>query len=492
MNLPTWKERLADRMPEALGEEIDVFETQMTLRRQGRLDEKIFAETRLRRGAVRPALRQRPAPRRRRGPHARLSRRRAHQGAGHAVGRARHAAHQDPDGPAVAPSSSTCWPSWPRSTPTPSCTSRRARTSSCTSSTSRTRRTCMRRLAAVGITTREACGNSVRNVTACPFAGVCNDRGVRRHAVRARAHLLPARPPRHAGLRPQVQDRLLRLQAARRAGWPTSTTSAPSPRSREVDGKVRARLRALRRRRPGRGAAAGQAARRVRARGGAAAAGPGDVPRVRAARRAQEPRPRAAQVRGRRSSASRSSAAWCSRSATSSRRTSAGPRTSTDLDDVERDAGAAGPRARRRRARSGGSRAGARRNVRPQRQPGYVVATVTLPLGDLTSTQARALADLARRYTGDTIRLTVEQNLVLRWVPRGGPPGAAPRARRPSASALPGAATIGDITACPGTDTCKLGISSSRGLAGELRERLAARARGRTARATIRCACTSR
>ena len=44
----------------------------------------------------------------------------------------------------------------------------------------------MRRLAAVGITTREACGNTVRNVTACPLAGVCHDRGVRRHAVRAR------------------------------------------------------------------------------------------------------------------------------------------------------------------------------------------------------------------------------------------------------------------------------------------------------------------
>ena len=33
----------------------------------------------------------------------------------------------------------------------------------------------MRRLAAVGITTREACGNTVRNVTACPLAGVCRD-----------------------------------------------------------------------------------------------------------------------------------------------------------------------------------------------------------------------------------------------------------------------------------------------------------------------------
>jgi len=50
MTPPTWRERLAGRMPEALAEEIDVFETQMTLRRAGKLEEKIFAETRLRRG----------------------------------------------------------------------------------------------------------------------------------------------------------------------------------------------------------------------------------------------------------------------------------------------------------------------------------------------------------------------------------------------------------------------------------------------------------
>src|SRR5690606_1592143 len=50
-------------------------------------------------------------------------------------------------------------------------------------------------------------------------------------------------------------------------------------------------------------------------------------------------------------------------------------------------------------------------NVRPQPQAGYVVATVRLPLGDITSAQARTLADIARRYCGDTIRVTVEQNL---------------------------------------------------------------------------------
>ena len=51
MTLPNWKDLLADRMAPALAEEIDVYETQIELRRQGKLDEKIFAETRLRRGA---------------------------------------------------------------------------------------------------------------------------------------------------------------------------------------------------------------------------------------------------------------------------------------------------------------------------------------------------------------------------------------------------------------------------------------------------------
>ena len=58
-------------------------------------------------------------------------------------------------------------------------------------------------------------------------------------------------------------------------------------------------------------------------------------------------------------------------------------------------------------------------NIRPQKQDGYVVATVTLPLGDATPTQLRALADIARRFTRETIRTTVEQNFVIRWVSRG-------------------------------------------------------------------------
>ncbi|HYJ14420.1 MAG TPA: nitrite/sulfite reductase, partial [Candidatus Limnocylindria bacterium] len=46
----TWKEKLGDKIPTDLGREIDIFEQQMELRRTGKIDEKVFAETRLRRG----------------------------------------------------------------------------------------------------------------------------------------------------------------------------------------------------------------------------------------------------------------------------------------------------------------------------------------------------------------------------------------------------------------------------------------------------------
>src|SRR5690606_15227130 len=52
-----------------------------------------------------------------------------------------------------------------------------------------------------------------------------------------------------------------------------------------------------------------------------------------------------------------------------------------------------------------------RTNVRPQRQPGYSLVTITCPLGDLSAKQVRAVADIARRYTEGTVRATVEQNL---------------------------------------------------------------------------------
>jgi len=111
-------------------------------------------------------------------------------------------------------------------------------------------------------------------------------------------------------------------------------------------------------------------------------------------------------------------------------------------------------------------------NTRPQKQHGYVVVTIALPLGDITANQLRALADAARRFTKETIRTTVEQNIVLRWVSQTDLVELH-KSLHAAGLADPGAGTIVDVAACPGTDTCKLGISSSRGLAAELRHRLA-------------------
>ncbi len=111
-------------------------------------------------------------------------------------------------------------------------------------------------------------------------------------------------------------------------------------------------------------------------------------------------------------------------------------------------------------------------NVYGQRQEGYSLVTITLPLGDITSEQLRKLADIARRYSGEHVRATVEQNVVLRWVPTGKLLELYNELHSIGLSTA-GAGSIFDVSACPGTDTCKLGIASSRGLAGELRERLA-------------------
>jgi sulfite reductase (ferredoxin) len=113
-------------------------------------------------------------------------------------------------------------------------------------------------------------------------------------------------------------------------------------------------------------------------------------------------------------------------------------------------------------------------NVYRQRQAGYATVTVALPLGDITADQLRALADLARKYVKETLRSTVEQNIVMRWVSEADLP-ALYSGLTEAGLAEPGAGTIVDIAACPGTDTCKLGIASSRGLAGELRMRLSER-----------------
>ena len=113
-------------------------------------------------------------------------------------------------------------------------------------------------------------------------------------------------------------------------------------------------------------------------------------------------------------------------------------------------------------------------NVYPQRQSGFSSVTIRLPLGDLTSAQIVGLADIASHFVGDYVRLTVEQNIVLRWVHDVDLPAVYEALKRIELGAA-GAESIVDITACPGTDTCKLGIASSRGLAGVLMKRLEAK-----------------
>ena len=124
----------------------------------------------------------------------------------------------------------------------------------------------------------------------------------------------------------------------------------------------------------------------------------------------------------------------------------------------------------------------------PQRQAGYVDRRPSRCRSATSPPSRRArVADMARQYTGDTLRTTVDQNLLFRWVSERRSAGAVRRARgaRPRPSA--GADTITDITSCPGTDTCKLGISSSRGLAGELRQQLTHRSRTSSTRRPRRC-----
>ena len=197
-----------------------------------------------------------------------------------------------------------------------------------------------------------------------------------------------------------------------------------------------------------------------------------------------------------RSSASRSSSAWCSRSAPKLR---PDPRWTAFLADLARHRREAAPRRPSRSATGrfpAGFDAWRATNVQPQRQPGYAVATVTLPLGDLTADQARALADLSRTVhrRHDAHHRRAEPRRSAGCSEADLPALYAALARdRPRRRRAP--STITDITACPGTDTCKLGISSSRGLAGELRKRLAARAtssdRGRRAARTSSAAAAS-
>jgi len=110
-------------------------------------------------------------------------------------------------------------------------------------------------------------------------------------------------------------------------------------------------------------------------------------------------------------------------------------------------------------------------NVKAQRQEGYSMVVVSLALGDITADQQRGLADIVRQYSGETIRATVDQNYMLRWITNSDLPEVYKALKTLHLNSTVGE-KIYNLTSCPGTDTCKLGISASRGLAGELAKHL--------------------
>ncbi|HXR29891.1 MAG TPA: nitrite/sulfite reductase [Solirubrobacterales bacterium] len=110
-------------------------------------------------------------------------------------------------------------------------------------------------------------------------------------------------------------------------------------------------------------------------------------------------------------------------------------------------------------------------NVQAQRQEGFSAVEVKIDRGDLTPEQFRGLAAIMREFTGGYARSTVQQNLVLRWVRNEALFDVWERLEA-LGLAEPGAREITDVVSCPGTDSCKLGITSSMGLNRAVKERL--------------------
>jgi sulfite reductase (ferredoxin) len=110
-------------------------------------------------------------------------------------------------------------------------------------------------------------------------------------------------------------------------------------------------------------------------------------------------------------------------------------------------------------------------NVQPQRQDGFVAVEVKVERGDLTPEQFRGLAAIMREFTGGYARSTVQQNLVLRWV-RDEALYTVWERLQALGLAEAGAREITDVVSCPGTDSCKLGITSSMGLNQAIKQRV--------------------
>jgi sulfite reductase (ferredoxin) len=473
MATKSWKQALGERIPADLGAEIDIFETQIEQRRQGKLDDKVFAESRLRRGVYGQ---------------------RYDNGQRHDGIESRTLAY--PSGELLK-GPGTLWDApgmvrikIPYGGVSPAQMETLAELAEEYSDgilhvTTRQdiqlhfvhiddTPDLMRRLAAAGITTREACGNSVRNVTGCPLAGVC------------RTEAFDVTPYARATMRfllghPDVQDFGRKFKIAfsgcadEACGLVMLHDAGAIAKTRVVDGAERRGFELW--------------------VGGGLGAVPHQAVRLEEFLPVEELLPTFQAISrvyarlGEKKNRARARIKFLvaklgidefRRLVLEERKTMPhDPRWTEGVATCEADPGDGPPAgaipAQREPGRAGGFDAWVATNVYRQRQPGFAAVTVTLPLGDFTPRQARCLADLARIHANGSMRLTVDQNVLLRWVSEPDLP-ALHAALGQAGLGQGGAQSIVDITSCPGTDTCKLGISSSRGLSRELRGRLAARA----------------
>ena len=476
-----WKARLAQQVPADWSAEIDDFETDMELRRQGKQDEKLFAETRLRRGVYGQrydngqrhdglASRQLQYPdsspnlRGTKGPNTLW----------HAPGMQRikipygglnvkqcevlaDLAEEYSDGIAHVTTRQDIQLHFIHIEDTPSL---------------------MRRLASVGITTREACGNSVRNVTACPKAGCCQTEifDVTPYAKALTYFLLGHHDVQDFGRKFKIAFSGCKGEAC---GLTNIHDLGLIAATRTIDGQEKRGFAFY----VGGGLGAvphpaklleefvpeeellplaqavcrvfsrlGEKKNRARARVKflVAKLGIEEFRRlVYEERKIQPEDPR-----------------WTAYLKDLANYYKEAPlrsdeNTAEDIEDTSH---------KQINGDAGGFASWSGANVQEQKQAGYAIVTLKLPLGDITATQLRDLAALSRKYINDTIRTTVEQNIVLRWVLKKDLPALYADLKE-LGLAEAGGSDISDIVACPGTDTCKLGISASRGLAAELRRR---------------------
>ncbi len=461
-----WTEKLAGQMPEDLAREIEIFENEISLRKQGKMDERVFAETRLRRGAYgqRYDNGQRhdgkkvqeiayPSGTLTKGPNTLwdapgMQRIKIPAGGlkGAQLETLAELAEEYSDGIAHITTRQDIQLHYVHIDDTPAM---------------------MRRLAAAGITTREACGNAVRNVTACPLAGVCRDEAFDITPYsRALSKFLLGHPDcQNFGrkFKPSFSG------CAQHACGLASMHDLGLVAVKRVESGVEKRGFQM-------------------YVGGGLGAVPYQAKLFDAFVPPEELLPLAQAIArvfarlGEKKNRNRARLKFLVHDlgiekfrelVLEERRNLPHDHRWTEYIET---AGAEAERPLRApglvpEATSPDFQRWLTTNTRPQKQEGYVIVTVALPLGDITAHQLRALADIVRRYTKETVRTTVEQNFVIRWV-SGADLANLYRDLHAAGLAAPGAGTIVDIVSCPGTDTCKLGISSSRGLAAELRRRL--------------------